>query len=232
MAGKLAQGTMLSGTSREDLASFVGMGDTAVPGIEPSDLNDGDILARTRENVNPNGQFQFIYIPEDGTENIVSDWISQEHKKKVTLSWVEGVKAAIIGRATAGLRSANEKAAEERLKKIQQEQMEDTNDVAEIVVPTRTTTRNKATMAGVSSPAVRGGVTSDPVDYVTDQLGHAAERLKSAEELLREYTKEVFLAKRDHAKWLSLQHALSAGNEPSVEPVSVHGVSQIALSSR
>src|ERR1700722_1563006 len=133
MAGKLAQGTMLSGTSREDLASFVGMGDTAVPGIEPSDLNDGDILARTRENVNPNGQFQFIYIPEDGTENIVSDWISQEHKKKVTLSWVEGVKAAIIGRATAGLRSANEKAAEERLKKIQQEQMEDTNDVAEIV---------------------------------------------------------------------------------------------------
>jgi hypothetical protein len=237
MTGKIAQGTSITGTDREALAAFVNMGDTSVPGIEPSDLNDGDILARTRENVNPNGQFQFIYIPEDGSENITSDWISQEHKKKVTLSWVEGVKAAIIGRAQAGLREANEKAAEERLKRIQKEQMED--DTGEIVVeqPVRQVLRQAVSTSSTSargeSRAAKQGVSSDPAEYVADQLGQAAERLKSAEELLREYTKEVFLAKKDHAKWQALAMALSntTDAEPNRERIAVSSVPLIALSS-
>jgi hypothetical protein len=233
MAGKIAQGTSITGSDREALAAFVNIGDTSVPGIEPSDLNDGDILARTRENVNPNGQFQFIYIPEDGTENITSDWISQEHKKKVTLSWVEGVKAAIIGRAQQGLRDANEKAAEQRLKRIQKEQMDDPNkdetedivaDIPRVTQPNRSSRQIPRPTAGTSS--------QDPGAYVADQLGQAAERLKSAEELLREYTKEVFLAKRDHAKWLALQHALGPSSESSSEPVAVVPVQGIVLTSR
>lgn len=233
MAGKIAQGTSITGTDREALAAFVNMGDTSVPGIEPSDLNDGDILARTRENVNPNGQFQFIYIPEDGTENITSDWISQEHKKKVTLSWVEGVKSAIIGRAQQGLRDANEKAAEERLKRIQREQMSDEETVAGST--TREVLRAAVQQSPVRTPDIRqqskSGV-SDPTEYVSEQLQISAERLKSAEELLREYTKEVFLAKRDHAKWLSLRHALSAGGESGSEPMAVAAVSPVILASR
>jgi hypothetical protein len=231
MAGKIAQGTMLAGTNREDLAAFVNMGDTSVPGIEPSDLNDGDILARTRENVNPNGQFQFIYIPEDGSENIVSDWISQEHKKKVTLSWVEGVKAAIIGRAQAGLREANEKAAEERLKRIQREQMEDTGDAVEVAKgQSPSVARVSVRAVPISSRAA--SVSSDPTEYVRDQLGDAAERLKVAEELLREYTKEVFLAKKDFAKWQALSVALGANAESERELIAVSTVSPIVLNSR
>jgi hypothetical protein len=226
---------MLAGTNKEDLAAFVNMGDTSVPGIEPSDLNDGDILARTRENVNPNGQFQFIYIPEDGTENIVSDWISQEHKKKVTLSWVEGVKAAIIGRATQGLRDANEKAAEERLKRIQQEQMEDVVevDVVREISPSATSKSRRAEAVGRPTERAKS-VSRDPTEYVKDQLGYAKQRLEAAEELLREYTKEVFLAKKDFAKWQSLAVALGGITEPesSSERVSVASVSPIVLNSR
>lgn len=209
MAGKLAQGTSIIGTGKEALAAFVGMGDTSVPGIEPSDLNDGDILARTRENVNPNGQFQFIYIPEDGSENITSDWISQEHKKKVTLSWIEGVKSAIIGRAQAGLREANEKAAEERLKRLQQEQMADETMDVEEMVPVRVQAPVSAKPRIQPRQPVATSSNADPGEYVEDQLGHARERLKAAEELLREYTKEVFLAKQDFSKWTALSAALN-----------------------
>jgi hypothetical protein len=194
--------------------------DTSVPGIEPSDLNDGEILSRTRENVNPNGQFQFIYIPEDGSENIVSDWISQEHKKKVTLSWVEGVKAAIIGRAQAGLREANEKAAEERLKRIQKEQMEDDGDdaaipelVAENRPPVAAKSRRTETMGRAASTTA-----SDPVTYVKDQLDAARERLKAAEDAQKDIIREVLSARRDYDKWKTLARALAGdGGDSSVD---------------
>jgi hypothetical protein len=96
------------GQDRQALEAFVASGDTSVPGIEMSDINDGDIIARTRENINPNGLFQFVYTPEDGSEPVVSEWIDQEHKKKVTRQWIDGCKSMLVGRAQAGLQAAKD----------------------------------------------------------------------------------------------------------------------------
>src|SRR5271157_3131023 len=153
MSGKLSAG--LPDASREALESLVAMGDTSVPGVEASDINDGDIMANTRERVNNQGQFQFVYIPPDGSDPIESDWIQQDHKKKVILGWCEGVKGAIISRRQAGMAAANEAAMEAKLKKLQQEQMGDTADDEQLdaAVPEPTPSRSVQDTAR----AARGG---------------------------------------------------------------------------
>src|SRR5271165_3024605 len=179
MSGKLSAG--LPDASREALESLVAMGDTSVPGIEDSDINDGDIMANTRERVNNNGQFQFVYIPPDGSDPIESDWIQQDHKKKVILGWCEGVKGAIISRGQAGMAAANEAAMEAKLKKLQREQMGDMDE--EETLDAAVPEAQKGTGSGrVSAPVSRAPVVAprsaqgaDPSAYVDDQLEIARE---------------------------------------------------------
>lgn len=218
MSSKLASG--VEGNDRAALEALVAQGDTSVPNIEMSDLNDGDILARTRENVNPNGQFQFVYIPDDGTENVTSDWISQEHKKKVTRSWVDGVKSALISRATSKLSEAKEKALEERARRIRDEQFADDQPVgaatdesikAEAPVGRPTVHGRRA-----SIPVVQPGLSTDPGDYVNDQLELARERLRGAEMAQQDIVREVLSARRDYDKWKALAAALGGVGDDGV----------------
>jgi hypothetical protein len=195
------------------------MGDTSVPGVEMSDLNDGDILARTRENVNPNGQFQFVYVPETG-DPITSDWVGQDFKKQVLRGWVDGVKSAIIGRGHAGIQAANEAAAEAKLKRLQQEQMEVEEDDAAIpsddgvgvdtsAAPVGTGTKLRGAVQQSTRPAQRVSAPSaDPSTYVEDQLELARERLRAAEQAQQDITREVLTARRDYDKWQALSAAL------------------------
>jgi hypothetical protein len=203
---KLASG--VQSKNREDLEALVAMGDTSVPGIEMSDLNDGDILTRTRENVNTNGQFQFVYIPESG-EPITSDWIGQDFKKKVLRGWVDGVKDALIGRGQAGLREAKEAAIEEKLKALQKEQLEDDETaVSEVVVsaPSRQVVRQTDQR---TDPPRLTAQSSDPTSYVEDQLEITRERLRAAEQAQQDITREVLTARRDYEKWKILAAALN-----------------------
>ena len=195
---KLAGGNL--GT---DLEALVGMGDTSVPGLEMSDLNDGDILSATRENVNPNGLFQFVYTAIDPP--IVSDWVDQEHKKKLTRQWVDGVKGQIIARAQAGIQEAKEKALEERAKKIRQEQMDEDTKQEETLVQPAASIRAPRQAA---EPVRRASVSSDPGSYVEEQLEMTRERLRAAEEAQRDITREVLTARRDYDKWKALAAAL------------------------
>lgn len=203
-------GAGVQGTDRSDLEALVGMGDTSVPGIEMSDLNDGDILARTRENVNPNGLFQFVYIPDDGSDPITSDWVDQEHKKKLTRNWVDGVKQAIIGRAQAGLEAAREKQLEERARRIKEEQMADAGDITPVApAAVQQVVRGQQPPIVLQvhrSPALEP---SDPSAYVEDQLDAARERLKAAEIMQQNVMREVITARRDYEKWKALASALS-----------------------
>lgn len=233
---KLTSGLGIAGDDKEALKAFVASGDTSVPGIEASDLNDGDILARTREKVDNAGRFQFVYIPDDGSAPIESDWIQQDFKRKVTGQWIEGVKSAIIGRGQASLQAANEKAAEERLKRKQQEDMDDAELDAAIPeedqpdpAPARPARTNGRHGAKVSAGKGNG---ADPGEYVEEQLEMARERLKAAEEMLNEYTKEVFLARKDYKKWQALHSALNPGDsQPIAEPVAVAEVPRIVRGS-
>jgi hypothetical protein len=183
------------------------MGDTSVPGIEMSDINDGDILARTRENVNPNGLFQFIYSPDDGSDAITSDWVDQEHKKKLTRAWVDGVKSAIIGRAQSKLDEANAAREEERAKRIRDEQLA---EEAPAQAPTRVAEPARRI---IEVPSVRikespKSAATDPTSYVEDQLETARERLRAAEEMQKDVMREVLTARRDYEKWKALATAL------------------------
>jgi hypothetical protein len=206
---RLASG--LSVTGDDALKALVASGDTSVPGIELSDLNDGDILANTRERVNDQGQMQFVYIPNDGSDPIESDWIQQEHKKKVILGWCEGVKNAIIQRGSAGMHAANAAALEERLRRKREEDMADVED-------TQTVAPAKAVSVGVPQPAVsrrtepvRPGLVAsdDPFQYVEDQLDIARERLSAAESAQQDIIREVLAARRAYDKWQTLAQTLS-----------------------
>jgi len=212
---RLASG--LSTTGDDAMKALVASGDTSVPGVEPCDIGDGDILANTRERVNPNGQMQFVYIPPDGTDHIESDWILQEHKKKVILGWCEGVKNAIIQRGSAGMHAANAAALEEKLRRKREEDMADVED-------TQTVAPVKDVQVGLPQPAVsrrantaRPGLVAndDPFQYVEDQLDIARERLSAAESAQQDIIREVLAARRDYDKWQTLARALGGDSGDS-----------------
>jgi hypothetical protein len=222
---KLASGT--GGTDRAALEAFVAQGDTSVPGVEMSDLNDGDILARTRENVNPNGLFQFVYIPDDGSEHVTSDWVDQEHKKKLTRQWVDGVKSAIISRAQAKISAAKEAAEEARAKQIRDEQFA---EPAPIQSARSQDSRERPFVGGLGAPRQETSYqnpgnqnslqAADPASYVEDQLDLARERLRSAEQMQSDLMREVLNARRDYDKWKALSAALGGiGDGPGSGPV-------------
>jgi len=192
--------------------------DTAVPGIEMSDINDGDILARTRENVNPNGLFQFVCQLDDGSEEIKSDWVDQEHKKKLTRVWVDGVKSVIISRANARMQEAKERAEEDRAKRIRDEQFSEPVDSA---VDTRGIKTAVVVESGTQPAAqptkVHVGDSSDPSAYVEDQLEIARERLRAAEMAQSDIIREVLTARRDYEKWKTLAAALGSVADDGVQ---------------
>lgn len=204
----------IEGTDRAALEAFVQSGDTSVPGVEMSDLNDGDILARTRENVNPNGLFQFVYIPDDGSENITSDWVDQEHKKKLVRQWVDGVKGNIIARANETINAAKEKAIEDRARAIRDEQFE----AAPAGPALREAVRPNDPRAPAQSIPARSIVqSSDPTQYIEDQLETARERLRAAETMQQDVMREVLSTRRDYEKWKALAAALGGvGDNDSV----------------
>src|SRR5271166_2729739 len=207
MSSKLSGG--LADASREALESLVAMGDTSVPGVEASDINDGDIMANTRERVNNQGQFQFVYIPPDGSDPIESDWIQQDHKKKVILGWCEGVKGAIISRGQAGMAAANEAAMEAKLKKLREDQFGDeviTDEGLDASVPTNL----REVVRQTASPRVaRPAQSADAQGFVDEQLDIARERLAAAQQAQQEIIREVIAARKDYEKWQALSGALS-----------------------
>jgi hypothetical protein len=211
---KLASG--IEGNDRAALEALVGMGDTSVPGVEMCDIGDGDILSRTREQVNSSGLFQFVYIPEDGSENITSDWVDQEHKKKLVRQWVDGVKAALIGRSQSKIQEAKDKQLEDRARQIRQEQMQDeTADIpSSAVAETVQTRRELPDMPGVRrSPQVA----ESPEYYVNEHLDAARERLRAAESTQNDLVREILAARKEVAKWAALAAALQSSDV--VQPV-------------
>jgi hypothetical protein len=215
MSGKLASG--VTSTDRAALESLVAMGDTSVPGIEMSDLNDGDIMANTRERVNNAGQFQFVYIPPDGTDPIESDWIQQDFKKKVILGWCEGVKSAIIGRGQAGMAAANAAAMEAKLKAKREEDMTDEIGEAQTVIAAPAHIPRDVRPDRSSSQVSRGtapAISEDPTAYIGNQVEIARERLIAAEAAQQDIIREVLVARREYERWTKLALALG-GNSGS-----------------
>jgi len=203
-----------------------------------SDLNDGDILSRTREQVNSSGLFQFVYIPEDGSDNIVSDWVDQEHKKKLVRQWVDGVKAAIIGRSQEKMQAAKDAALEERARKIRAEQFgEEQVSDGQKDTAVNTTSERQAPSARVEQGRSRVAASADPGDYVTDQLDSARERLRVAEEAQQDLLREVLAARKALAKWSALAAALETGDtglavdsRPSTSLSGPRGASTVPIS--
>lgn len=196
--------------------------DTSVPGIEHSDLNDGDILARTRENVNPNGLFQWVYIPDDGSEHITSDWVDQEHKKKLTRQWVDGVKDAIISRSQEKIRAAREAALEERAKRIRDEQFADPEPVGRS--DNRKHTQSDRLDYEENSQNPQGVQSSDPGEYISTQLAIAEKRLNYLKEQQNAIFKQVIDAESDYSRWSKLATALGLRPADRPEPQSLRGI--------
>lgn len=212
---------------REALESFVATGDTSVPGIEISDINDGDILSRTRDELKGEAM-RFVYQPEDGSEPIVSDFFKQENRSKYAFQWLEGVKGALVSRAASKVQEAKDAAYALRAKQIRDEQFATpaTEDLIHDDVET----------AG-SSPVLRTGGdkvipkrNTSPDDYVGGQLEAARERLRAAEEAQQSIIREVLVARKDFEKWSVLASALADNNTPAA--LSGNGKPGVILSSR
>ena len=77
----------------------------AVPGIEASDLNDGDIIAMSQVEEGADGRVRF-HATLPSQRKIESDWIMQDNLRKMRLQWVEAVKQHIIADAQAALETS------------------------------------------------------------------------------------------------------------------------------
>jgi hypothetical protein len=78
----------------------LGEGDTSVPAIQMSDLNDADVIAGTQQEVDPQGRVRFHYVMPDGSP-LESDWVMPDFVRKARLGWVEAVKQNIVAQASA-----------------------------------------------------------------------------------------------------------------------------------
>jgi hypothetical protein len=62
--------------------------------IESQDINDKDILERTRKESGQNGTFRLKYTLPNGQE-LISEWVRPENGKKALRNWVEYVRQAV-----------------------------------------------------------------------------------------------------------------------------------------
>lgn len=67
-------------------------------GIEPSDVNDKDILERTRQTKNAHGSIQWKYVCDDG-HPIVSEWLHPDTMRKAIIIWCDVVRNTVSARA-------------------------------------------------------------------------------------------------------------------------------------
>lgn len=74
------------------------MSDERFGGVEPSDINDKDILEKTRQAKSANGSIQFKYKCEDGHE-IKSEWINPDQARKALIIWCDVVRQTVSSRA-------------------------------------------------------------------------------------------------------------------------------------
>lgn len=180
--------------------------DNSVPGIEASDLNDGDIIARTREEARGDGTFRFVYIPVDGTENIYSDYIQQDFKNKAIMGWLDGVKGQLIGRGMQKLEQARDRAKEERLATLRDLP---TEDIADTPAANGKPQHTAAAAQRRKHDSDTEGV--DPGRYVNNQLDQARDRLAAAEEELERAREAVIKERAAFNKWQRLSDALEPG---------------------
>lgn len=67
-------------------------------GVEPSDINDKDILEKTKQARNKQGSIQWKYTCEDG-HVIQSEWINPENARKAIMIWCDVVRNTVAARA-------------------------------------------------------------------------------------------------------------------------------------
>lgn len=214
---------------REALEALVATGDTSVPGIEMSDLNDGDILARTRDEVRGN-QFRFVYTPDNGEEPITSDWVQYENKSKYAFQWVEGVKASLVARSQEKVQAAKDAAYAVRAKQIRDEQFETEDLIDEESKDHSPVLRTGGDKVIARTPKRSSQANSDPHEYIAGELELSRERLRVAEAGQQELLREVIAARKAVEKWTLLANALAGTGTVATVPDSSE--SAIVLSSR
>lgn len=80
-------------------------------GLEASDVNDQDILTKTRQLRNKQDHIQFKYVCDDG-HIIQSEWMSSDNARRGLMAWCDTVRRVLVDRAEALAREKRQKAQE------------------------------------------------------------------------------------------------------------------------
>lgn len=191
-------------------------------GLEASDMNDGDILAKTTQINCPKGGTKFKYVLADGHE-ITSECVSEDNKRKALHGWVDAVKSAAVSRARAEREEQLARARRNKADSLKEDPKERAKaEAMGLIVPAGTggTVRESAetisTIPGAvsqrtnvaGSESVSGSVVpSDPVAMAKSQLVQATLEVQ-------ELAPKLQSAKMRQAQWKAVLEVLQATELP------------------
>jgi hypothetical protein len=162
--------------------------------VETSDINDGTILAKTKQRTQ--GQnVQFTYeLPSGRVVN--SEWISPENKKRALMNWLETIRPMIVDDIQA-LQAAKRKAADEARAAQPKPSPSMPADVVEAL---------KEVAARPQAPAPAA---VDPAQYAKEQMTLTGYEVEALTQQLEQITGELSAVKASHKKWTLIYNALS-----------------------
>lgn len=181
--------------------------------IETSDMNDGDILAKTTQvPCGKNGGTQFKYVLPDGHE-IKSECVPEEHKKTALHRWVDAVKEAAVARARE---ERAELAAKIRRQKVDAELAaaeEAERQRSQLIVPGGTGAALRPVEPTYVAPArVTASAGTQPAG--TDPVAMAKSELVNATLEVQELAPKLAAAQQRVAQWRAVLQALQAVELP------------------
>lgn len=188
--------------------------------LETSDMNDGDILAKTTQ-VPCKGGHQFKFILPDG-HPIISECVNAENKARALHLWVDVVKSSAVARVRA---EREELAAKIRREKADAEAEE--RDRQALIVPEGTSAPSSVAASPVTRfvPSVIGAelVPSSAPSSPGDPVAMARGELVRAALEVQQLQPQLAAAQQRVAQWQAVLNALQAVELPKESAVILPG---------
>lgn len=187
--------------------------------VETSDMNDGDILAKTTQIPCGKGGSQFKYILPDG-HPITSECVSQEQKKQALHAWVDAVKGAAVARVKS---EREELAARIRRQKADAAAANEAQNAEAmgLIVPAGTAAASQTPVQQTNSGAAPSVelVRQTGAPSSTDPVAMAKAELVRAAMEVQELQPRLVAAQQRVAQWQAVLGALQAVELPKESAV-------------
>lgn len=176
--------------------------------IEGRDINDGAIIEATERLADGNGNTQFKIKLPSGRE-INSEWLNPDNVKKALQPWVDAVRANIVGDAEEARLETKRRVQEAAQQRpsivlpagLDASPLPPTSPLGGLLSPT-------FAAAPISSPVTAGSATSNPIEFVFQNLNAAIGSRDYWKGIAEGATQEYIKAIADVERWTNISKAL------------------------